>query len=54
LAAVVGVVLVVRWRVGGLSSRMPKPVKDLLAKLSRKPKARGAGATGRYRRREED
>ena len=54
LAAVVGVVLVVRWRVGGLSSRMPKPVKDLLAKLSRKPKARGADATGRYRRREED
>lgn len=54
LAAVVGVILVVRWRVGDLSSRMPKPVQDLLAKLSRKPKARRAGATGRYRRREED
>lgn len=54
LAAVVGVVLVVRWRVGDLSSRMPKPFQDLLAKLSRKPKAREAGATGRYRRREED
>jgi len=58
LAAVVGVVLVVRWRVGGLSSRMPKPIQALLAKVPTRESARvkkvDAGDKGRYRRQEKD
>jgi len=57
LVSVVVVVLVVRWKMPGISSRLPKPIQSLLGKVPSRRGARvkkvEAGSKGRYRRQEE-
>ena len=58
LASAVAVALVVRWRMPGISSKLPKPIQALLAKVPTRESARvkkvDAGDKGRYRRQEKD
>lgn len=56
LASGVAVTLVVRWRFPNISSRLPKPLQALFARLGHSTKAKGVSTRNRqrYRKRGEE